>query len=147
MQGARPEERQRAMGDLQLEARQIADAERRLGNEASRTAQGNAGEDARRRLAAEQERLADRTQRLGESVKQLANGNGAEPDEKQAMTEAGRELDRQNVAGRMRESAQAIRSASAKATADKQVGLSSISQFSTSRPPSSLPRSRGRRRR
>jgi len=109
MQGARPEERKRAMGDLQLEARQIADAERRLGNEASRTAQGNAGEDARRRLAAEQERLADRTQRLGESVKQLANGNGAEPDEKQAMTEAGRELDRQNVAGRMRESAQAIR--------------------------------------
>jgi len=120
MQGARPEERKRAMGDLQLEARQIADAERRLGNEASRTAQGNAGEDARRRLAAEQERLADRTQRLGESVKQLANGNGAEPDEKQAMSEAGRELDRQNVAGRMRESAQAMRSASAKATADKQ---------------------------
>jgi hypothetical protein len=109
MQGARPEERKRAMGDLQLEARQIAEAERRLGNEASRTAQGNAGEDARRRLAAEQERLADRTQRLGESVKQLANGNGAEPDERQAMTEAGRELDRQNVAGRMRESAQAIR--------------------------------------
>ena len=70
MQGARPEERKRAMGDLQLEARQIADAERRLGNEASRTAQGNGGEDARRRLAAEQERLADRTQRLGESVKQ-----------------------------------------------------------------------------
>ena len=40
MQGARPEERRRAMGDLQLEARQLADAERRLGNEASRTAAG-----------------------------------------------------------------------------------------------------------
>ena len=108
MQGARPEERRRAMGDVQLEARQIAEAERRLGNEASRTASGSPGEDARRRLAAEQERLADRTQRLGESVKQLADG-GAEPDEKQAMTEAGRELDRQNLAGRMRESAQAMR--------------------------------------
>ena len=48
-------------------------------------------------------------QRLGESVKQLASGSGAEPDEKQAMTEAGRELERQNVAGRMRESAQAMR--------------------------------------
>ena len=60
------------MGDLQLEARQLADAERRLGNEASRTAPGSAGEDARRRLAAEQERLADRAQRLGESVKQMA---------------------------------------------------------------------------
>ena len=64
MQGARPDERRRAMGDLQLEARQLADAERRLGNEASRTAPGAAGEDARRRLAAEQERLADRTERL-----------------------------------------------------------------------------------
>ena len=108
MQGARPEERRRAMGDLQLEARQIAEAERRLGNEASRTGSGSAGEDARRRLAAEQERLADRTQRLGESVKQLADG-GAQPDEKQAITEAGRELDRQNLVGRMRESAQAMR--------------------------------------
>jgi hypothetical protein len=42
-------------------------------------------------------------------VKQLASGSGAEPDEKQAMSEAGRELERQNVAGRMRESAQAMR--------------------------------------
>jgi hypothetical protein len=109
MQGSRPDERRRATGDLQLEARQLADAERRLGNEASRTAAGAAGEDARRRLAAEQERLADRTQRLGESVKQMAAGGG-EPEERQAMSEAGRELDRQNVAGRMRESAQAMRS-------------------------------------
>lgn len=108
LQGARPEERRRAMGDLQLEARQIADAERRVGNEASRATPGASGEDARRRLAAEQERLADRTQRLGESVKQLASG-GDQPDEKQAMSEAARELDRQNLAGRMRESAQAMR--------------------------------------
>lgn len=107
MQGARPEERKRAMGDLQLEARQLADAERRLGNEASRTAAGNAGEDARRRLAAEQERLADRTQRLGEAVKQMAATG--EAGERQAMSEAARELERQKVAGRMREAAQAMR--------------------------------------
>lgn len=109
MQGSRPEERRRAMGDLQLEARQIAEAERRLGNEASRTAQGAAGDDARRRLAGEQERLADRTQRLGESVKQLASGNGGENGERQTMAEAARELEKQNVAGRMRESAQEMR--------------------------------------
>lgn len=108
MQGARPEERRRAMGDLQLEARQLAEAERRLGNEASRAAPGSAGDDARRRLAGEQERLADRTQRLGESVKQLASGAG-ENGERQAMSEAARELDKQDVAGRMRESAQAMR--------------------------------------
>ncbi len=118
MQGARPEERRRAMGDLQLEARQLADAERRLGNEAERTAAGAAGEDARRKLAAEQERLADRTERLGESVKELARSGDA--DERQAMSEAGREIDQQKLVDRMRESAQAMRSASAKAsTSDK----------------------------
>jgi hypothetical protein len=109
MQGSRPDERRRAMGDLQLEARQIADAERRLGNETSQTAPGSSGDDARRRLAGEQERLADRTERLGESVKQMASAGAGETAERQAMSEAARELDKQNVAGRMRESAQAIR--------------------------------------
>ena len=120
MQGARPEERRRAMGDLQLEAQQIADAERRLGNEASRTAAGGAGDDARRKLAAEQERLADRTERLGESVRQLSQSG--EGDERQAMAEAGREIDQQRIAERMRESAQSMRksdAASAKASAGR----------------------------
>jgi len=122
MQSARPDERRRAAGDLQLEARQIADAERRLGNEASRTAAGPAGEDARRRLAAEQERLADRTARLGESVRQLAQAGEAE--ERQSMSEAGREIERQKLPERMRESAQAMRqnggeAASAKASSAK----------------------------
>ena len=62
-------------------------------------APGNAGEDARRKLAAEQERLADRTDRLGESVETTRSGAAAQPEEKQAMTEAGRELDRQNLSG------------------------------------------------
>lgn len=109
MQGARPDERKRAMGDMQLEARQLADAQRRLGNEASRTESGAAGEDARRRLAAEQERLADRTQRLGESVKQMGSGHAGEAEQRQAMNAAGQELEKQNVAGRMRDSAQAMR--------------------------------------
>jgi hypothetical protein len=118
MQGARPDERRRALGDLQLEARQLADAERRLGNESARTDAGAAGEDARRRLAAEQERLADRTDRLGETVKQLANGPAeSEPQDpfdgaqgrRQAMTEASREIERQRLAERMRESAKGLR--------------------------------------
>jgi len=107
MQGSRPDERKRAVGDLQVEARQIAEAERRLGNEASQTKSGSGAEDARRKLAAEQERLADRTQRLGESVKQLAAAG--EPGERQAMADAGRELDQQKIPGRMRDSAQAMR--------------------------------------
>ena len=108
MQGSRPDERRRAMGDMQLEARQLADAERRLGNEAGRTEQGAAGDDARRRLAAEQERLADRTERLGESVRQLAE-SGNDSDERQAMSAAGREIDQQKLAERMRQSAQTMR--------------------------------------
>jgi hypothetical protein len=115
MQSARPEERRRAAGDLQLEARQIADAERRLANEASRTSSGAAGEDARRKLAAEQERLADRTERLGESVRQLSQSGDAE--ERQAMSEAGREIDKQKLAERMRESAQTMRAGPATASA------------------------------
>ncbi len=108
MQNASPAGRRRAMGDLQLEARQIADAQRRLGNDASQAAQGAAGDDARRRLAGEQERLAERTQRLGDAVKQLASGD-ATKDERQAIGDAARELDKQNLPGRMRESAQALR--------------------------------------
>ena len=110
MQGASPDERRRALGDLQLEARQLADAERRLGNESAKTASGAPGDDARRKLAAEQERLADRTDRLGETVKQLANGAAQnDPEKRQAMTDASRELDQQRLSERMRESANAMR--------------------------------------
>ena len=118
MQGATPDERRRTLGDLQLEARQLADAERRLGNESAKTAAGAPGEDARRRLAAEQERLAERTDRLGETVKQLAGGAAdSDPEKRQAMSEASRELERQRVSERMRESARAMRQG---ATADPQ---------------------------
>lgn len=110
MQGSRPDERRRAIGDLQMEARQLAEAERRLGNEATRTSAGNAGQDARRRLAAEQERLADRTDRLNESVKQLARA-GEEGSDRQAMAAASREIDQQKIGERMRQEAQAMRQA------------------------------------
>ena len=133
MQGARPDERRRALGDMQLEARQLADAERRLGNEASRTSPGNAGSDARRRLSAEQDRLADRTDRLRESVKQMAKGDAdTNPDEQHAMDEAARAIDQERLGERMRESAKGMNqgtpsasaeaSASAQATADKSAG-------------------------
>ena len=110
MQGSRPEERRRAIGDLQMEARQLAEAERRLGNEANSTGAGGPGEDARRRLAAEQERLADRTDRLAESARRLA-ATPAGPDGKarQAMADAARELQQQKLGERMRVSADAIR--------------------------------------
>lgn len=109
IQGARPDERRRAIGDLQMEARQLAEAERRLGNEAGRT---GASDDARRRLAAEQERLAERAERLGESVKQLARTGAEDAADRQAMTDASREIDQQKIAERMRQSAQSLRQTS-----------------------------------
>ncbi len=109
LQGARPDERRRALGDLQMEARQLADAERRLGNEAGRTTPGQAGEGARRRLAAEQERLADRARRLGESVKQVGRSVDAEGGERRAVEAAATEMERQRIAERMRQAAEAMR--------------------------------------
>lgn len=112
MQGARPDERRRAIGDLQMEARQLAEAERRLGNEANRTNPGSAGEDARRRLAAEQERLAERTDRLTESARKLAAGPATtDGQDRQAMSDAAGELAKQKLGDRMRASAQAMRQA------------------------------------
>jgi hypothetical protein len=113
MQGSRPDERRRALGDLQLEARQLADAERRLGSESQRAGEGKPGEDARRKLAGEQERLADRADRLGKSVGQMSKPGSdpsSDPDEQRAMSDAARELEKEKIGERMRQSAQSIKS-------------------------------------
>ena len=60
LQAGAPDERRRAMGDMQLEARQLADGQRQVSSELGRVGQGDAGRDAVRRLAGEQERLAER---------------------------------------------------------------------------------------
>src|SRR5439155_10429564 len=77
LQAARPDERRRALGDLQLEARQLADAERQISSELAKTGQGETGKDAVRRLAGDQERLADRARRLQDGLKQAAAGDAA----------------------------------------------------------------------
>jgi len=109
LQASRPDDRRRALGDLQLETRQLADAQRRLANEASKTAQGQSGQDARRRLAGDQDRLAERTERLRDNVKRLARSGQGDADERKAIDDAARELDRQQVPERMRQSAQSLR--------------------------------------
>lgn len=109
LQTSRPDDRRRALGDLQLETRQLADAQRRLANEASRTANGQAGDDARRRLAGDQERLAERVQRLEDQVGRMSRSGQRESRERTATGEAARELERQKLAERMRQSAEALR--------------------------------------
>jgi hypothetical protein len=109
LQSAQPDDRRRALGDLQLESRQLADAQRRLANEASKVGEGRGGEDARRRLAGEQERLAERAERLQESVKQLAKSGQGDAEERRATEDAARELERQRLNERMRKTAESLR--------------------------------------
>ncbi|MDP1570286.1 MAG: hypothetical protein Q8L86_09800 [Vicinamibacterales bacterium] len=111
LRNTRPDERRRTAGDLQLEAQQIAEAQRRLATEAGQQANGEAGTDARRRLAGEQDRLADRAGRLEDAVRQLGASTEAESRERQAVDDAAREIERQRVAERMRQSAEALRGA------------------------------------
>jgi len=115
MGGAPPDDRRRAAGELQLEARQLADAQRQLASSpsASLGARGSqrdnaaASPDEARRSSAEQERLADRAQRLEEGVRQLAAAAGTPEKNRTALADAVRELDKDKLAERMRNAARA----------------------------------------
>jgi hypothetical protein len=108
LQTSRPDDRRRALGDMQLESRQLADQQRRLATESARAAEGQAGDDARRRLAAEQDRLAERADRLEQQVERMARAAEGD-DERRATGGAARELEREQLVERMRQSADAMR--------------------------------------
>jgi hypothetical protein len=72
MQNGSPDARKRALGDLQLESQQIADAQRRVAGEADRLdREGGGAADARRRLAGEKDRLAERVDALQQAAQRL----------------------------------------------------------------------------
>ncbi|MGE3511968.1 MAG: DUF4175 family protein, partial [Vicinamibacterales bacterium] len=120
-----PDEQRRAIGDMQLEARQLADAQRELSNELNRIGPGENGQDALRRVAGEQERLAERAERLRRNMERQAESAGAEGDRRQqrqgaaraseqangrrVVGEAAQEMQRQRLAERMRQSAEQLR--------------------------------------
>jgi hypothetical protein len=107
IRGANPEERRRAMGELQVDAQQLADAERRVADEAARLGRPETDGGARRRLADEQDRLAGRVGDLEKRLREMASsGAGAERD---AAAEASRELARRNLGRQLRESGEALR--------------------------------------
>ncbi|MBI3492067.1 MAG: hypothetical protein HY047_09835 [Acidobacteria bacterium] len=105
LESARPDERRRALGELQLEARQLADAERQMSSSLTKAGSSDADKDTVRRLAGEQERVAERTRTLQESLKQ----QGAQ--KQAAAGEAAKDLEGQRVAERMQQAADALRSA------------------------------------
>jgi hypothetical protein len=114
LQGQAPDERRRALGDLQLESRQIAEAQRRIAGELTGARDSAPSNDQVRRLAGEQERLAERTRRLQDGLRREA---GAETDSgsqitdarQRAADDAAREIERQQLPGRMQRSADQIR--------------------------------------
>jgi hypothetical protein len=108
MRSGNPDAQRRAVGEMQSEAQQIAQEQRRIASEAKRLDKGGeANPDARRRLAAEKERLADRVDELKRAAQQA--GRDPKAAQSSAARDAAAELERQRVAERMRDSAHQIR--------------------------------------
>ena len=115
MQNGSPDAKRRALGDLQLESQQLADAQRRIANEAERLdKEGGGTADARRRLAGDKEQLADRVDGLQQSAERLGDGKDTkdskdtkEPSD--AARQAARDLASQKLSERMRAGAEALR--------------------------------------
>lgn len=141
LQGSTAEGRRRALGDLQLEARQLADQERQIASESARAQQGQAGGDALRRLAGEQDRLAERLQRVQQGLQEQGAPGGtprsggapgsSSPDPaklQQAASDAAKDIQNQRLAERMQQSADAMR----KSANGQSSGQSSSSQSSQS---------------
>jgi hypothetical protein len=102
---------------MQLEARQLADAQRQVASEA---AKAGGDDDARRRAAGDQERLAERVRQLQRGLSQQAGAapgaqgsreeRTAAENARNAARDASREIDRQKLPDRMQQSADELRS-------------------------------------
>ena len=111
MRGSQPDNQRRALGEMQLESRQLAEAQRRLGRDATGRGQSGDRADRARQRAAEQERLADRTERLEDAVREMAGGEGSGPRQQEGLSGAVQALDSQQLSQRMRDAARAERQA------------------------------------
>ncbi len=109
LQAGTPGERQRAAGDVQLEARELAEAQRQLATQAGSLGEGQSGaatNERRRQLAGEQGRLADRVASLERQVRELARG--ADPV-RDPLGQAARELQRGRTAEQTQDAARQLR--------------------------------------
>jgi len=138
----------RAVGDLRLQTRELADAERQMASQLRQFGQGAPARDALRRLATAKQRLADQARQIERRVAQLNKeaGHGT-PDRAgtrdragaQALAAAARELAKDHLSERMRRSASEMHQAAAggaridpaaRADAEQQLGqaLDRVSQ-------------------
>jgi DNA repair exonuclease SbcCD ATPase subunit len=126
LEGSTTDGQRRALGDLQLEAQQLADAQRRIAAESAKVPSGDAGQDVNRRLAGEQERLADRLDRVQQGLEQQAktrgqgatSGKGSDPSQqmRQAAGDSAQEITRQRLGERMQQTADAFTAAAQNGT-------------------------------
>jgi hypothetical protein len=125
MRGEGPDGQQRMAGELQLEAQQLAEQQRRIASEARRLEQsGSGGEDARRRLAGEKDQLADRTDALQRAASDLSarqGGPGQKDGSATQVASAARELSQQKLGERMRETARQMRESGGTGAAEEQI--------------------------
>lgn len=109
LQAGTPGERQRAAGDVQLEARELAEAQRQLAQQATELEQSRSGavaNERRRQLAGEQGRVADRVASLERQVRELARG--ADPA-RDPLGQAAREMQRGRTAEQLQQAARHLR--------------------------------------
>ena len=99
---------QRAIGDLQLEARDLADRERKLADRMGK-GRGAGTPSAPRQAATEQEQLADRADRLGQQVQELAKGPQQRPSDQAAANATNRALRDLRAGSKMRDLARSLR--------------------------------------
>lgn len=110
MEAATPDGRKRALGDLQLEAQQIAESQRRAAGQAKRLDdQGGGTADDRRALAAQKDALAARVDALEKRSRALSNTTGMEAADREATAGAARTLEQERVAEQMRQGAARLR--------------------------------------
>ncbi len=127
---ASPAERAGALGDLQLEAQQLAQAQRRVAGEMERAAEGDGSSRYRGSIAGEKDDLAGRTEALEQGLSALRGGADPvveplasnEPAADPSVAEAHRTLVREQVAERMRAGAERLRAAGERPAGESRSG-------------------------
>ena len=107
MAGDTAGDRRQALGELQLEAQQLAEAQRQVASETRQTAAGQGSRESRHRLAGREDRLADRVDALDDRLEDLVPEAGGQ--EREALQAARDELVGNRVADEMRRLADRMR--------------------------------------
>ena len=98
-----------ALAELQLEAQQLVDAQRRVADETGQVDADNRSRASRFRLADEKDDLADRVDTLSRALEDLAGDRGAADPADVGVRAAHDELEREAVGQRMRVGADGLR--------------------------------------